>query len=409
MSLFRRVWERLSGAGPGPSAEPLARAAAPRDPEVRAEEVAPREPASGREVLARVEELLARGDARTAIAIGRAGFARFGDPALGERLARLHVDRGEDADALELLESDALAPRDDALELLLAEILERRGRIAEARAAYERVLARDIEQPAARDRLARLAPRETATDGGATIATAGAELGSRYRIESELGRGGAGTVFAALDVRCERRVALKVYHGRTAADRSRFETETRVPAMLEHPGILRILDADPSLLCFAAERLPHGSLRDRGRRGELGAADLAYALATALEALAVVHAAGWLHRDLKPTNLLVRADGRTVLADFGLALPLGADGRSEGRPEGTPAYAAPEQLRGEPCGPAADVRALSATFLELAREAGADLGPGLVGALERGLADEPSHRPGIETLRRALSGPAPCP
>src|SRR5690606_5259396 len=159
--------------------------------------------------------------------------------------------RGDDASAAVVL--DPLVSRLDAplgAAMLAAEIAERAGDVERALVLYEKIVARDLDFPRARERVERL--REAARGerdalAGMTLATEGALTRGRYRVESELGRGGAGTVFAAFDQHLERRIALKVYHGRGPVERERLVVEARVPASLEHPGVVRILDLDPPL------------------------------------------------------------------------------------------------------------------------------------------------------------------
>lgn len=175
-----------------------------------------------------------------------------------------------------------------------------------------------------------------------------------YEILSELGRGGMGTVYLARQERLGgRHVALKVLpHSATISSRSRerFLNEARAIAKLRHPNIVAIHDVveDGQTLAYAMERIEGASLAEvlDGDRPDPGwVCRLGVSIGRALGA---VHASGLLHRDVKPSNILLRADGTPLLADFGLVRDADTAGPTEaGHFIGTAAYAAPEQLRGE--------------------------------------------------------------
>src|SRR5690606_18990570 len=160
-------------------------------------------------------------------------------------------------------------------------------------------------------------------DLGATLMADGALTRGRYRVERELGRGGAGTVFLADDLSLGRKIALKVYHRRGRAERTRLLNETRTAARLEHPGIVRIFDLDESLAAIAMERVLGGSVRGELKKGGIPLARIVRWAQTSADALAYIHAAGVVHRDFKPSNMLLRADDRVVLTDFGVACRAG--------------------------------------------------------------------------------------
>ncbi len=359
------------------------------------------------EVLRLVEELRARGREARAIDLARRVVARH--PGLGSvvlRLCELLSSRGDDAGADALLAplcSDPSAPT-SAL-MLRAEIAERAGDEEGALAWYERVLARELDYPGARERVERLREeREPEPDlAGATLMTEGALTRGRYRVTRELGRGGAGTVFAAEDTALGRQVALKVYHRRGRLERERLVIEARTPAQLEHPGVIRVFDLDEALGAIAMEWVRGGSVRHELRKGRVAPARLRCWLGTALDALDYVHRHGFVHRDLKPSNLLIREDGRVVLTDFGLAARIGETPRDRGGGgEGTLAYMAPEQRAGAPAEPSADVHAFGATMREILGQLAGEPDPALVSLAEACTRSAPTARPSVRELRAAI-------
>ncbi|MSW50221.1 MAG: protein kinase, partial [Actinobacteria bacterium] len=191
-----------------------------------------------------------------------------------------------------------------------------------------------------------------------------------HRIERELGHGTTGTVFLAHQEALGRNVALKVV-GRPLADdpafRERFRREARAVAGLDHPNVVQILETgEDEAHLWLAMRLVDGPdlrvlLRRTGRLEPEQAVTIVEQVAAALDA---AHAAGLVHRDVKPGNVLIEdGPGRDLhveLADFGLARAPGVDDA-----EGTPGYAAPEQLAGGEAGPAADVFGLGCVLYEL--------------------------------------------
>jgi serine/threonine-protein kinase len=179
---------------------------------------------------------------------------------------------------------------------------------------------------------------------------------SRYIIQSQVGSGAASDVYQAWDPLLERHVALK--HIRAASERDRREADT--VAALHHPKIvalLEILEYDGGLV-LVQPWFPDGSLdallRRRGRLGVTETARLGQDIGTAL---AFAHAAGILHRDVKPSNVLVDADGGFCLADFGSLghLDPATGATAGGEIAGTLFYMAPEQVSGSPQTPASDV------------------------------------------------------
>jgi len=199
----------------------------------------------------------------------------------------------------------------------------------------------------------------------------GALLAGRYRIFAPLGSGGMATVHRARDERLDRDVAVKILLPNHAGDpvlAGRFEREARSLAAAAHPGVVAVFDVDPGDLAagvepfFVMELCQGGSLADRlagGRR--LAPDDLIPILISVTDGLAGLHARGVVHRDVKPSNIMLTTD-RAKLADFGLARSDDPAEVSEltapGTAVGTMAYLAPDVLAGGPAGAPSDVYAL---------------------------------------------------
>ena len=175
-----------------------------------------------------------------------------------------------------------------------------------------------------------------------------------YRVEELLGRGGMGVVYRAYDVALERSVALKLLAPSLAEDRGfreRFLVESRLAAALEHPNVVPIHDAgEADGQLYLAMRYVEGADLKRllQEEGTLGPARAIAICAQVAEALDAAHARGLVHRDVKPSNVLMDEHGHAYLADFGLTRRLTdqAPGFEAGLSLGTPAYVAPEQIRG---------------------------------------------------------------
>jgi len=369
------------------------------------------------------DRLCAAGATARAIELGRALLLRQSGRSPGEpgrppapgssdalerlalRIAERLLDRGDREGAAHQVQPllEPSSPSSRAL-MLAAEIAELRGEEARALSLYERLLGRDVAFPQARERAQALRePRSLpAASEGATLATEGAIARGRYRLERELGRGGAGTVFLAMDSELSRRVALKVYHRRGPAEARRLQVEGRTPAALEHPGIVRIFDLDLELGALAMEPVAGGSVRREIARGAVTGPRLRRWLETALEAIAFVHAHGFVHRDLKPSNFLLRDDDRVVLTDFGLAATLGERFEIAQGGEGTLRYMPPEQRLGASADPAADVHAFGVSAQEIVAAAGLELPASLEQLLRVCTSPEAADRPPLEALRVAL-------
>ncbi len=288
-------------------------------------------------------------------AIARAASAQPLAEALAVAAAELRVKRGEMDRALELLSR----PRSVPALLLAADLQSERGELAVALTLVERALAQNIDAPGARERHARFqralgggrAP-EASQSRDATLLTASAPETS-FRLVGEAGRGGAGTVYEAVDDALSRRVALKVYH-EPERDREKLIREARTAVAFRGRGVVRVFDIDTDRGLVVMEWLPAGALKRWLLRSD---GEFLWPLQRWLlplsQALARVHDAGWVHGDLKPANVLFRSADAPVLSDFGLSHPIG-----ERVEAGSRGYLSPERLAGRPLSPADDVYAL---------------------------------------------------
>lgn len=199
-----------------------------------------------------------------------------------------------------------------------------------------------------------------------------------YQILSELGRGGMGIVYRAIQLRAHREVALKVVRAgeqAQAEDLARFRGEAEAVARLQHPHVVAMYDVGEheGQPFFSMEFCPRGSLATAMRGVQWPLRQAAEMLRKIALGVAAAHAAGIVHRDLKPQNVLLTADGEPKVSDFGLAKQLfqaGTDQRGlteTGAVLGTPTYMAPEQAFGgsKRVGPEADVYSLGAILYEL--------------------------------------------
>jgi serine/threonine protein kinase len=203
-----------------------------------------------------------------------------------------------------------------------------------------------------------------------TSDTAPSLLGDRYLLCEQIGRGGTAVVHRAWDRMLDRDVAVKMLDGQAmgGSARARFEDEGQTLARLSHPGLITLFDTglDQGRPYLVMELVRGQTLTARCRQDAL-AADEVTRIGTALaETLAYVHASGIVHRDVKPSNVLLGDDGRVRLADFGIARLLGSTVRhtDTGVTLGTATYLAPEQVRGEAVSSACDVYALGLVLLE---------------------------------------------
>jgi serine/threonine protein kinase len=193
-------------------------------------------------------------------------------------------------------------------------------------------------------------------------------LAGRYQLTGMLGCGGMGEVHRAWDTHLRRYVALKLFPATAdATARQRFDTEIHLMAQLSHPNLVSVYDAgDSAGLSFVALQLVDGpTLRDRLAGSPLDPGETRALGANLSDALTHVHGHGVVHRDVKPSNILLDLDGMPYLADFGLARLTGSTRLTKcDEMVGTAAYLAPEQVRGGDIGPPADIYALGLVLLE---------------------------------------------
>ncbi|MFW6085294.1 MAG: protein kinase domain-containing protein, partial [Gemmatimonadota bacterium] len=269
-----------------------------------------------------------------------------------------------------------------------------------------------------------------------------AALAGRYEIEAELGRGGMAVVYRGRDIRHERDVAIKVLppHLASAIGHERFLHEIKLAARLAHPYIVPILDSGEAdgLLYYTMPVVRGETLQDRlHRESPLPIREALTIGCEVAEALAHAHAADVLHRDVKPSNILLTRD-HALLADFGVARAAKTSGDERltgtGVIIGTPAYMSPQQaLSDDGLDPSADQYSLACVLYEMLagrvpfagtshqavllahatreptplRELRPELPARLAATVQRGMAKEPSNRfPSMEVFRGALAGVA---
>nr|WP_246097646.1 serine/threonine-protein kinase [Streptomyces botrytidirepellens] len=263
-------------------------------------------------------------------------------------------------------------------------------------------------------------------------------IAGRYRLAEQIGRGGMGTVWRAEDELLGRQVAVKQLHvsphlseDELTTMHERTRREARSAARITHPNVVVVHDVvdDEGLPCIVMEYVPSTTLGDLLKEGgTLSPDETARVGRGMIAALRAAHAAGVLHRDVKPGNVLLGTDGRVVLTDFGIAMATGTSTLTKtGEVVGSIDYIAPERVRGRKPGPASDLWALGATLyqavegrapfrkptpietgyaiavdpLDPPRRAGS-LAPLIEALLEK----EPERRPSAEETERALRGPA---
>jgi serine/threonine-protein kinase len=356
-------------------------------------------------ILRRARGTMREADAVAAVleAIRDAGGDAVAEP-LRVACADILAARGDEAAALRALEGAV----GTAGLVLAADLYASTGQLPRAVSTIERVLGRELDAPGARERHQRWRTALGVPAGRAgrldeaTIVTASPARGP-FRLLREVARGGAGAVYEAEDELLGRRVAFKVYHGRSD-DRSLLEREVRTASALSGPGVVRIFDASPIDGWVALEWISRGSVRDVLRGGDISALLPMGRWARPLaRALARVHAAGMVHADVKPANVLLRRLGEPVLGDFGI-------GRARGEPgeAGSAGYVSPERLAGRPSDPRDDVYGFGRILEDVLRTLEARGGAGEDGPAMRALAgrcigpDEGRPADGAELVRALL-------
>ncbi len=188
----------------------------------------------------------------------------------------------------------------------------------------------------------------------------------QFRVVREVGRGGMGVVYEAEDTLLRRRVAIKMMPLSSQANSSHLLREARAAGQLDHPNVLRVHHVGHCLgrYYLVLELIHGGSLQDRLAAGPLPWSDATLAIAQACRGLAVAHAAGLIHHDIKPDNLMC-GDNDVKVADFGLVRGVDLSRTANGLLAGTPFYMSPEKCRAEKADERSDVYALGATYFHL--------------------------------------------
>lgn len=235
-------------------------------------------------------------------------------------------------------------------------------------------------------------------------------IAGRYTLEREVGRGGTGAVHLGRDEVLGRQVALKrigMVPGADAPDLARAEREARLAAALNHPHVVAVYDlvVEDDHQWLVMEYVEGETLAQRIRRRErLGTEEAAALLWQAADALAEAHAHDIVHRDVKPSNILLTASDQAKLTDFGIARALAdASLTQTGLVTGSPAYLAPEVASGSTATAASDVWSLGATlFHALAGHAPYDVGANLIGGLYKIVHEDPPRLPDAGPMAEVL-------
>jgi serine/threonine protein kinase len=242
-------------------------------------------------------------------------------------------------------------------------------------------------------------------EGGTSAFAPGETLGERYRLERRIASGGMATVWLARDEELDRAVAVKVLSDVLAEDPSyvaRFRREARVAAQVSHPNLVRMFDyaGEAERPYIVMEHVGAGTLAERIRAGAADEVDPERLARQLLGALEAIHAAGVVHRDVKPSNVLLDDAGDAHLTDFGIAQPEDATQlTSTGQVIGTLKYMAPEVLAGKQATQRSDLFALGVVLQEAlaGRES-----PQVEALIDRLTADEPRDRPASATQAMTL-------
>ena len=197
----------------------------------------------------------------------------------------------------------------------------------------------------------------------------GMELSGRYRLDAQVGAGGMSTVYLAFDQTLERRVAIKLARDRVGLDQlERFRREARAVAQLSHPHIVGVIDAgeDEGRPYIVFEYVEGETLKERIRRMGRLPVDEAIAYAIEIARARSRHSRHIVHRDVKPQNVLIDAEGSAKVTDFGIARTLDQDGlTADGRVLGTTDYVSPEQALGHDVNGQSDIYSLGIVLFEM--------------------------------------------
>ncbi len=193
-----------------------------------------------------------------------------------------------------------------------------------------------------------------------------------YKILRPIGEGGMASVFLAVQESLDREVALKVMAPALAANSEfteRFLKEGRITAKLQHQNLVTVYDigTHAGVYYLAAEYIPGGTLKERITEGGLSVGEILDIMVEMARGLDFAHQKGFVHRDVKPGNILFRKDGSVVLADFGIAKAMDNSSSSTvaGASIGTPDYMSPEQARAEPVDGRSDLYSLGTVLYEM--------------------------------------------
>jgi len=235
-------------------------------------------------------------------------------------------------------------------------------------------------------------------------------IDDRYELLDVIASGGMATVWRARDTRLDRLVAVKRPHPTPVADESaaRMAREARAAASLSHPNLITMYDfgSDESGPYLVMELVDGPTLMEES--AEIDAAEAIDIGAQLADGLAVIHAAGIVHRDVKPGNVILSEQG-PLLTDFGIALDPNATAEitQPGEVVATPSYAAPEVLAGEKPTPASDVFSLAVMIDELVEKQGLDRSRDIAAALKPAMSASPGDRPDAAGFAAALRRAAP--
>ncbi|MBD3308647.1 protein kinase [candidate division KSB3 bacterium] len=319
---------------------------------------------------------------------------------------------------------------------LLGTCFEEKNAVEKALENYERVLAADYFYRDTLDRFTHLTERQKqqtdASTSVTTLVTAQEEisrrLGDRYEIVRELGRGGAGIVYQAIDLKLKRDVALKVLYQQATQDSrntASFLQEARLAAQLDHPHIIDVYDVNIESQYITMEFIDGGTLRDvLNTYKRLPLAQARAIIIQLCRGLQVAHKAGVLHRDIKPANIFITRQKKLKLGDFGIAHIANLDQAAFTQLSaqiGTLPYMAPEQVEGGQLSVASDLYAVGVVFYEMltgsppfivgdiayhhlySQPAPPDISPTIDAVLLRCLAKNPADRfHSADELRRTL-------